>query len=219
VTLSAPMHTSDADIIRFLDEHREWIVRSIDKVNRRAEARPALQYVDGERHLFFGRLLTLRVVPERGRESVAFYDDEILLYCHPDRTMQQRKKLLYQGYYQQFKPVLSSLINKWETRLTEEMSPLARLANPRKYTGLEITVRLMKTEWGSCTPAKHRMTYNLDLARLPLECIEYVVVHEYTHLDHCNHSDAFWALCDRRLAAVGLADSKQQRARIKALTR
>lgn len=205
VLLSLPVGCSEADAERFLRQNSQWLDRALSKTRQRLSEQTRLCYAAGEEHLFFGRLLPLRVEPERGRESVAFYEDEIVLYCHPDRTVAQRKKLLYQGYYQQLRPVLNRMLAYWEERLGEP--------------GIEVTLRLMKTEWGSCTPMKRRMTFNVDLVRLPLECIEYVVIHEFSHLTYCDHSPHFWALCDRHLTSRGFAPSKQQRARIRHLIR
>lgn len=203
--LSAPLLTTDAVLERFLSAHYSWLQKAQQKVLQRAETQRQIRYESGEQHLLFGRLLTLRVEPERGKETVAFYPDEIVLYCHPDRSSDQRMKLLYQGYYQQFKPVIDRLFRKWAERLGED--------------GLEYNVRLTRTQWGSCMPRKRKMCFNLDMVRLPEDCIEYVVIHEFCHLTYCNHSPAFWALVDAHLAAEGLPCSKEMRARIKQITR
>ena len=57
----------------------------------------------------------------------------------------------------------------------------------------------MKSEWGSCIARKRKLLFNLELARVPKECIEYVVVHELTHLAVQNHGPAFKALMTQRL--------------------
>lgn len=205
VLMSVPLLTTDAVIERFLSAHYSWLLKARQKVLQRAEQQTVVRYETGETHLLWGRPVLLRVENERGRESVAFYDDEIVMYCHPDRTLEQRKKLLYQGYYQQFKPVLQRLFDKWSDRINEH--------------GIEYNIRLTRSQWGSCMPAKRQMCFNVDMVRLPIECVEYVVIHEFSHLTHCNHSPAFWALVDHHLASVGLADSKSQRTRIKQLTK
>lgn len=220
ICLSVPIGLPSSEVERFLSAQYDWMKRNQQKVLLRAEKQQRLQYADGEQHLLWGQPMTLRIVEEKGRESADIQGDEIILYAHADRNAAQRKQLLYQlVYYPQLRPFLLSLLNRWTERLTAEMKPLERMANPNKYGGIQATIRLMRTEWGSCCPSRHRMTYNLDLARLPKECVEYVVVHEFTHIDHCDHSPAFWSLCDRRLEAAGLSNSKQQRTRIKALVR
>lgn len=60
-------------------------------------------------------------------------------------------------------------------------------------------LRAMKTLWGSCHFRKRKITYNAELARVPRELVEYVVVHELTHLVVHNHGPAFYRLMDERL--------------------
>jgi predicted metal-dependent hydrolase len=55
----------------------------------------------------------------------------------------------------------------------------------------------MKTKWGSCSPAAGHSWLNSELARTPMRCIEYIVVHELAHLLECQHGDRFVALLDR----------------------
>ena len=57
-----------------------------------------------------------------------------------------------------------------------------------------LKVRRMKTQWGSCIPAKRQITLNLLLAEKPYAAVEYVILHEYAHFVQCNHSPAFWAI-------------------------
>ena len=65
--------------------------------------------------------------------------------------------------------------------------------------GVQWKLRRMKTRWGVCNWAKRRITYSLMLAGLPRDLIEYIVVHELTHLKVHGHGPAFHALMDERL--------------------
>ncbi len=65
--------------------------------------------------------------------------------------------------------------------------------------GVTWGLRAMKTLWGSCNWRKRHVTYNLDLARVPRELVEYVVVHELTHLRVPNHGTGFQSLMDDRM--------------------
>ena len=75
-----------------------------------------------------------------------------------------------------------------------------------------LKVRRMKTRWGVCMPGKRQITLNLRLAEKPLAAVEYVVVHEYAHFVHCDHSPAFWAVVARILP-----DYKARRALLRAV--
>lgn len=74
-----------------------------------------------------------------------------------------------------------------------------------------LKVRRMKTRWGVCVPGKRQITLNLRLAEKPMAAVEYVMVHEYAHFVHCDHSPAFWAVVARILP-----DYKARRALLRA---
>ena len=57
----------------------------------------------------------------------------------------------------------------------------------------------MKTKWGSCNPVAQRIWLNLDLAKKPPQCLEYIVVHEIVHLLEPTHNDRFGTLMDKFL--------------------
>jgi len=81
--------------------------------------------------------------------------------------------------------LLGELHAAWAERLGED--------------GVSWKLRRMKTRWGVCNRAKRRVTYAAMLAREPRELVEYVVVHELTHLKAHGHGAAFQALMDARL--------------------
>lgn len=55
-----------------------------------------------------------------------------------------------------------------------------------------ITIRQMKTRWGSCNVRTHHININLALLQKPPECLEYVVVHEMMHILEASHNAVFW---------------------------
>ena len=59
-----------------------------------------------------------------------------------------------------------------------------------------LTIRKMKTRWGVCNTRNKRVTLNLELIKKPLFCLDYVIVHELSHLIHPNHSKDFWLLVE-----------------------
>lgn len=65
--------------------------------------------------------------------------------------------------------------------------------------GVTWSVRRMSSLWGSCHVQRRRITYNLELARVPRELVEYIVVHELTHLKESSHGAGFCKLMDERL--------------------
>jgi predicted metal-dependent hydrolase len=57
----------------------------------------------------------------------------------------------------------------------------------------------MKTKWGSCKPESRRIWLNLELAKKPVQCLEYIIVHELVHLIERRHNDRFLSIMDEHL--------------------
>jgi predicted metal-dependent hydrolase len=57
----------------------------------------------------------------------------------------------------------------------------------------------MKTKWGSSSPSRKTVRLNLELVKLPLECLNYVTLHEIAHFVVPNHGEEFRALLDENL--------------------
>ena len=87
----------------------------------------------------------------------------------------------------QLKALIPSLLEKWQLVLGVQVAAWG--------------VKAMKTKWGSCNASARRVWFNLELAKKPLPCIEYIVVHELAHLVERRHDDRFTALMDACLPA------------------
>ncbi len=94
----------------------------------------------------------------------------------------------------QQKVQLENLIHKLYRRSTEKVTKetleLLRQFAPRKIQA--IRYKKMTSRWGSAS-ANHNLNFNIDLAKLPLDVQQYIVIHEYSHLFQMNHSRQFWA--------------------------
>jgi predicted metal-dependent hydrolase len=66
------------------------------------------------------------------------------------------------------------------------------LAITQKNSNFAAKIRNMKTRWGVCNVKTHKVTLNLELIKKDLIYLDYVIVHELSHLLHANHSKAFW---------------------------
>ena len=66
----------------------------------------------------------------------------------------------------------------------------------RKIPYPTLTLRKMTTRWGVCNTRDKRVTLNLELMKKPIECLDYVIMHELSHLIYANHSKDFWSLVE-----------------------
>ena len=61
----------------------------------------------------------------------------------------------------------------------------------------KIIVKKMKTKWGSCNTEAKRIWLNLELAKKPVDCLEYIIAHELVHLLERSHNQRFVKLMDK----------------------
>ena len=101
----------------------------------------------------------------------------MVLNINKKQELESRKKLLSDWYRQEMKRLLPSIIQKWEIN-----------------SGLKVCsygIKRMKTKWGSCNPVHKRIWVNLELIKKPINCIEYIVVHEMVHFLERTHNEKF----------------------------
>jgi predicted metal-dependent hydrolase len=142
----------------------------------------------GESHYFLGRRYRLRVVEHDGPSRVAVGSASYLeLFVRPSAGEEQREMLLQRWYREQLRLLIPPLLEKWEPVLGVKVA--------------EWGIKRMKTRWGSCNTRARRIWLNLELAKKPPQCLEYIVVHEMMHLLERRHNGRFTTLMDEHLPA------------------
>lgn len=159
-----------------------WITRQLADLERYRPRTPQRHYVSGETHLYLGRQYRLKVSPG-DRRSVKLTRGHLLVSlpepCSPERC----KQVLRRWYRDRAKVV-------FREALDASLDHFDELERPR------LIIRMLRSRWGSLSP-KGTMTLNVDLVRAPRACIEYVVVHELSHLKHPHHGAEFYRLLER----------------------
>ena len=107
------------------------------------------------------------------------------LFVNPGRTTEQRSAVLQRWYRQQLRALIGPLVEQWQRTLGVQASAWG--------------IKKMKTQWGSCNPASKRLWFNLELAKKPVQCVEYIVAHELAHLLERKHNERFTRLLDQHL--------------------
>lgn len=139
-----------------------------------------------ETHYYLGSQYRLRVEEKTNVQHEVVQDGEwLIMTVHPGTNKKNRNELLWEFYRSQLKNILTEMVEK----------------KCKEYGEEDVTweIKRMRTEWGSCMAKRRHLLFNLELARLPLRCIEYIVVHELTHLQEKTHSRRFSDLMDSRL--------------------
>lgn len=183
VTVSSPEFFDLEKIEVYLTTKLGWIKREQKKIAEQEREGEKLM-VTRESHYFLGKRYLLKVT-EAKRASVTVHHQVIELFSPARYTTVQKQKQLGNWYRQQLNAVLTKL-------LTHHL----RIMN---LTINNFCVRKMKTKWGSCNDTNNLLNFNIELIKKPIECIEYIVVHELVHLMERNHNKNFIILMDRYL--------------------
>jgi len=141
------------------------------------------EYLDRESHYLWGKRYLLKVVEKEAPPGVELKHSKMLLQVRPGTSPDKRQAILEEWYREQLKATVPPFIAKWE--------PLMGVKVTRFF------VQRMKTRWGSCNPDTGGIRLNTELAKKPPECLEYLVVHEMTHLLEPTHNDRFMNLLER----------------------
>lgn len=186
VKASVPRHLDEAAVRGIILSRLDWIRRKQAFFAMRPRL-PQQRMVTGETHYYLGDRYRLSVEEgEAGAGSIVLAKHNIMeLRVRPGTDMAGRQAVLIEWYRRQLKSLLPGLVAQWEQVIGVEVA--------------ECRVRRMKTRWGSCNIGARRIWLNLDLARVPAGCLEYVLVHEMVHLLERYHNARFHRLMDRFL--------------------
>ncbi len=181
IRIAAPSATS-LDVLRaFAISKLAWIRRQQRSLREQERELPR-QYTDRESHYLWGRRYLLTVEERDATPAVTLDHRRLVLSVRPGTDAAGREALLARWYREQVRDVAAEIIARWE--------PVLGVKLARFY------VRRMKTMWGSCTPHASTIRLNTELAKKPVECLEYIVVHELTHLREPTHNTRFVELMD-----------------------
>jgi len=184
VCIFAPKSMDLETIRAFALSKASWIQKQQVKLRSRERER-SKNFLDRESHYFNGRLYRLKVVERNAAPKVVLNHSTIELQVRPETDADKRKSVLENWYRTKLKETVPYLIAKWEKKMTVQVK--------------EFGIKRMKTRWGSCNRRARRIWLNLELAKKPPECLDYVVAHEMVHLLERNHNHRFIALMNEFL--------------------
>lgn len=177
VHVSAPESYTDEQIYLFVLKKWAWITQKQKEV-RSYTVQDDREYVSGEAHYFKGKLYRLKVIRDNTCTfHVEVQGDYINVYVYERTSKEGIANVMYSWYKEQLAPTIELYVSKWEDILGVKSS--------------EWTIQQMQSSWGKCHKNTGKIMFNLQLAKKPLNCIEYVVAHELTHLIEQNHTDKF----------------------------
>lgn len=191
-----PLDLRQDVVQRFLNERIDWIRRKQAEMRQAAQAQESTSQAMEEIEIL-GTKIRLKESERSGRKSYRKINPELMeITVAKGSSPAAIIRFLEQVAIETLQAKIPPLIERWQ-----------------KVIGVKVKewrLRKMKTRWGSCNPQARRIWLNSELAKKPLECLEYVIVHEMVHLLERRHNAHFYQLMDRYLP-----DWRERRSRLK----
>ena len=178
VRIAAPLHMNPDTIRVYAISKLTWIKKQQSKLVGQQRESPR-DYITRESHYYLGKRYLLKVIEKDEIPEVSIHHNTIILSVRPGADKTKRKAVLENFYRKSLKEIATKQIQKWEKKM--------------KISPREFSIRKMKTKWGSCNIEEGHIWLNLELAKKPEHCIEYIVVHEMVHLLERHHNEKFIA--------------------------
>ena len=143
----------------------------------------SIKQLQNKRNTDAGKQYFLQVQYSYKENSLVLVGDKAILTVRKESTAKQRESFVNEWYRGRLKNEVDQYLPKWE-----------------KITGLKCSSwqsEYMTTKWGSCNTATRKIWLNLQLAKKPIECLEYVILHELAHLKVKNHGAEFVAILEQ----------------------
>ena len=182
VRVAVPLHVTDETVRLAVISRLGWIRKqqgALEKQVRQSKR----ELITGESHFVQGRRYRLDVVEQDAPATVVIRNSKTLeLRVRPGSDQQKRDDVLQRWYRQLLRDQIPGLLTKWQPIVGVEANSCG--------------IKKMKTKWGTCNIEAKRIWLNLELAKKPVQCLEYILVHELIHLLERHHNDRFRSYMD-----------------------
>ena len=193
IYISAPMNLHSDYIENFIRSKEEWIKQVLQKIEEAKQNQLPSQYLSGEKHKYLGKEYELEV-KQGNSNRVSLKEGKIILTVISNifENSDEKKKVMEKWYFENAQKVFVNAIQKWLEILDESIEKLS--------------IKPMKSRWGSCNYVKRYINLNTELIKRTQFEIEYVVLHELTHLKYPNHGKGFYRYIENYMPNYKMAE-------------
>ena len=163
-------------VMRFLDSKKEWILKTLEYYES-AQSNYVEANLKSGTISFLGKRYNLQITKDIAPSVIVSDNLSKITFHVTDRR--KYKDDLKQWYFAQTRRIVSERLN------------LIRKRNPSLPAYNKVSIKNQRSRWASCSE-NGNLNFNLILAALPIEIIDYVIIHELAHLIELNHSNNFW---------------------------
>ncbi|WP_456082890.1 M48 family metallopeptidase [Leptotrichia sp.] len=193
IYISAPMNLHSDYIENFIRSKEKWIKQVLKKIEEAKQNQLPSQYLSGEKHKYLGKEYELEV-KQGNSNRVSIKEGKIILTVISNifENSDEKKKVMEKWYFENAQKVFVNTIQKWLEILDESIEKLS--------------IKPMKSRWGSCNYVKRYINLNTELIKRTQFEIEYVVLHELTHLKYPNHGKGFYRYIENYMPNYKMAE-------------
>lgn len=184
VTAKASLDTDRATLGNRLQKRASWIARQLAYFEQYHPQQPERQYISGETHYYLGRQYRLRI-KAGGKSRVRLIGRYFEVEAPKPDDRKYIRKLMHKWYLDHTKQLINKRLQKWLPGFERW-----QISEP------EVQFRRMRKRWGSLT-ASGSILFNTELVKAPLQCVDYVIVHELCHLIYPKHDSRYYRLLER----------------------
>jgi predicted metal-dependent hydrolase len=182
VRIAAPSRMNIETIRAFAISKLSWIRQHQVKFEEQERETPR-EYLDRESHYLWGKRFLLDISETDGKPSLFVGHQKFHLFLPSGSTSELAAHLFDEMYRKEVRAAAEILRQKWQKILCIEIN--------------QIYIQRMKTRWGSCNPSRKNIRLNLDLAKKPDICLEYILLHEIIHCFEPTHNAKFVKMMDQ----------------------
>ncbi|MBF7097414.1 M48 family metallopeptidase [Alkalibacter mobilis] len=182
ITLTVPHHIDDARINKMISDKIHWIINKKSLIVEKNRKIKPVNFQQGDQLNFLGNKYTLNICGVKSNKSRIDFVEEKIVFEGPICDRKIIKDELVKWYKIQGREIISSRVGFYSKYFD--------------HIPTEIKVKEQKKRWGSCT-YDNKLLFNWRIIMAPMEIIDYIVVHEMSHMKHKNHSRDFWCEVNR----------------------
>jgi predicted metal-dependent hydrolase len=184
VVVVSPKFVPKFVVQQFVKKHKQWIINALKKTNRGDK-------FESETHIFvFGKKYQKEIIFSTTQKTGIYVKGDKLIFnplTLPKIITPKQKQTWDKKFKQKTAEFLKNTAGHYIVKRTHE------LAKKMSLDFNNITLRKQKTRWGSCS-SQRNLNFNWKLVHFDTDIIDYVIIHELSHLVQMNHSKNFWDL-------------------------
>lgn len=189
VSIVTPPFIPQFLITQFIKKHQNWVTQHLEGIKKTGNPKfNTTEFV----HIF-GKKYTKRLDFSLTNKVGMYTKGEYLIFnptTKPEIKSEEDQKKWNKKFQEKLEIFLKNTANHYIIARTHKIAEKMGL----KFN--KITLKKQKTRWGSCSSQKN-LNFNWQLVHFETPIIDYVIVHELSHLVHMDHSKNFWNLVEK----------------------